>query len=176
MRNLSSKFAFGFGLTTANIFADGANVIVKPLRVIRAVPVDFLNNRVFHNHASDTPINSSGAQITGRACPCESSFGCSLPIFARKTGVSIESEYRKTHYPHRHGLTTLQPIRSNGATSRVTMRWPRERAMSPMNESRNGNGAFAMAVSSPQIAAARWSKFSTLYVRGRLVANRLMLS
>ena len=76
---------------------------------------------------------------------------------------------------HFNGSTTLQPKRSNGVVSRVTIRWPRERTMAAMSESRRGSGPFAWAVISPQIAAARVSKFNTRYFRGRSVANLLML-
>ena len=68
-RRMGGKPAAGFGFATANIFADGVNVVVKPLGVICAVAVDCPNNRIFHNHASDIPINSSGVQMTGRAYP-----------------------------------------------------------------------------------------------------------
>ena len=77
---------------------------------------------------------------------------------------------------HFHGSTTLQPIRSNGAVSRVTIRWPRERTMAAMSESRSGSGPFARAVNSPQIAAARASKFNTRYFRPSSDANFLMRS
>jgi hypothetical protein len=49
------KFASRLDFGTANIFADGANVVVEPLGVICAMQVDFPNNRVFHNHASILP-------------------------------------------------------------------------------------------------------------------------
>ena len=39
--------------------------------------------------------------------------------------------------------------------------------MAAMNESRKGNGPLAWAAISPQIAAARESKFKTRYFRGR---------
>jgi hypothetical protein len=42
--------------------------------------------------------------------------------------------------------------------------------MAAMNESRNGSGPSAAAVISPQIAAARRSKFNTRYVRGSSIA------
>jgi hypothetical protein len=45
------------------------NIVVESFRVTRTLAVNFLNNRIFHNHASDTPINSSGVQITGRVYP-----------------------------------------------------------------------------------------------------------
>jgi hypothetical protein len=35
---------------------------------------------------------------------------------------------------HFHGSTTLQPKRSNGVVSRVTIRWPRERTMAAMSK------------------------------------------
>jgi hypothetical protein len=47
--------------------------------------------------------------------------------------------------------------------------------MAPMNESRKGNGEIALAVTSPQMAAARVSKFNTRYIRDKLIANRLIL-
>jgi len=41
-------------------------------------------------------------------------------------------------------INTLQPKRSNGVVvRRVTIRWPRERTMAAMSESRRGSGPFA---------------------------------
>lgn len=77
---------------------------------------------------------------------------------------------------HFHGLTTLQPARSNGSVSRVTTRQPREREMTAISESRKGSGDFVRPVISPQMAAARASKFRTRYWRGSAVAKFLMRS
>ena len=63
------KFASRLDFATANVIADGVNVVVKALGVFSAVAVDFLNNRVFHNHTYDIPINSSGVQMTGSVYP-----------------------------------------------------------------------------------------------------------
>ena len=63
------KFASRLGFATANVFADGVNVVVKPLRVRGALAMDFLNDRVLHNHVAYSPINSSGVQMTGGLYP-----------------------------------------------------------------------------------------------------------
>ena len=63
------KFSLGLRLGSANVSAYRSNVIIETLGILRALPVDFLNNRILHNRTSDIPINSSGVQITGRTYP-----------------------------------------------------------------------------------------------------------
>src|SRR5437879_1725711 len=75
---------------------------------------------------------------------------------------------------HVQGSMTLQPRRSNGEASRLTTLNPHERAIAAIRESRSGSGPLARAANSPQIAAARASKFNTRYLRDKPEANLLM--
>lgn len=49
------KFATRLSFEAADVFADGMDVVVELFCVICAVTVDFLNNRVFHNHDTILP-------------------------------------------------------------------------------------------------------------------------
>jgi hypothetical protein len=48
VRVFGGELALGIPLLAANIFPNAAHVIVKSLRIVCAVAVNFLNNRVFH--------------------------------------------------------------------------------------------------------------------------------
>jgi len=53
--NRGDKFASRLGFTTANIFTDGVNVIVKPLRVCGAVAMDF-KTEMYNSSAASTTV------------------------------------------------------------------------------------------------------------------------
>jgi hypothetical protein len=52
-RPRGGNFGSQRGFATANVLADGVNLVVKPLGVFRAVALDFLNHQVYSNHISD---------------------------------------------------------------------------------------------------------------------------